>query len=132
MCPTPLSSTVLVTTGDTFSLTGGAATGFWEFVARFWEAEEVGTALTAPVDPLASATMDAEDGHETLVADTGRALIAEVIGMTGIGGGGMAHGASVGRHSMNKQRLDASQQRCSRMTIGRYTASKVTSCHIEV
>ena len=50
----------------------------------------------------------------------------------GTGGGGMAQGASVGRHSTKMRRVDASRRSCSRMTVGRYTASKVTSCHIEV
>ena len=85
--------------------------------------------FTAPVDPLASATTVEEDGHETLVADEGGTRVVEVIEN---GGGGMVHGASVGRHSTNRRRVDASQRSCSRMTVGRYTASKVTSCHIEV
>ena len=33
----------------------------------------------------------------------------------------MAHGASVGRHSMNKQRVDASRRRCSLMIVGSYS-----------
>ena len=56
------------------------------------------------VDPLASAPTDEDDGREILVADEGGTRIAEVIGTTGNGGGGMAHSASVGKHSMNTRR----------------------------
>ena len=65
-------------------------------------------ALTAPVDPVAPATTDIEGGHETLVADKGGALMPEVVGRTGNGGGGMAQGTSIGRHSTNRQRVHAS------------------------
>ena len=88
--------------------------------------------MTVSVDPLASAMTVQDDGRDTLIADEGGTWIAEVIGTTGNGGGGMAHGASDGRHSTNKRRVDALRRSCSRMTVGRYTASKVMSCHMEV
>ena len=105
-CPTALSKTVFVAAGDTFSLTRGAAVGFRVVVVAPWEAELAGTVLTVPTATLAPAAVGANGSWETLVAPTLSALIAVVIGLAGRGGGGMAHGASVGRHSTNKRRVD--------------------------